>query len=72
MGKAAAMLEHRQTDDAAQKAEQDALDRLALVLDALKPEKPGNEGDNAGGGGGGAAPDRAIRACPGASAPRKN
>ncbi len=53
MGRAAAMLDRRQTDAAAQQAEQDALARLALVLEALKPDKPGNQDDSGGGGGGG-------------------
>ena len=53
MGQAAKMLDGRQTDAATQQAEQTALDRLALVLEALKPEQPGNPNDSGNPGAGG-------------------
>jgi hypothetical protein len=40
MGRAASLLNHRETGQSTQQAEQAALARLALVLKALEPEKP--------------------------------
>jgi myosin heavy subunit len=48
MGRAAGLLERRETGSATQQAEQSALSRLAMVLEALKPETPAKQGDGAG------------------------
>jgi len=56
MGLAAARLERRQTGPATVEAEQHALQRLQMLLEALKSEEPGNEEDGGGGGGGGQQP----------------
>ena len=72
MGQAAALLDRRQTDAATQQAEQDALGRLALVSEALKPEKPDSQGNKSGGGGGGGQGNQGNQGAPGASARPKN
>lgn len=53
MGRAAAALERRQTDAAAQQAEQDALSRLGQLDAALTPEPPDADPDGSSGGQGG-------------------
>ncbi len=65
MGQAAALLDRRQTDAATQQAEQDALGRLALVSEALKPEKPDSQGNKSGGGGGGGQGNQGNQGAPG-------
>ncbi|MGD0898099.1 MAG: hypothetical protein ABR915_09715 [Thermoguttaceae bacterium] len=52
MGRAAALLDRRQTGAATQEAQQNALARLDLILKALEPEKPGAQPDGDGGGDG--------------------
>jgi hypothetical protein len=54
MGRAAALLNRRRTDARAQQAEQNALKRLGQLLEALKPEEPGDEPADPGSGQGGA------------------
>ncbi|OHB70840.1 MAG: hypothetical protein A2V70_14195 [Planctomycetes bacterium RBG_13_63_9] len=54
MDRAAAMLQRNRTDGTTQQAENDALRRLDLVLEALKAEPPEVEPDGGGEGGGGA------------------
>jgi len=49
MGRAAALLDRRETGDGAQRAEHDALRRLDMLLEALKPEEPTAESDGGGG-----------------------
>jgi hypothetical protein len=49
MGRAAALLDRRETGDGTQQAEQDALQRLDMLLEALKPEEPTAESDGGGG-----------------------
>jgi len=49
MGRAAALLDRRETGDGTQRAEQDALRRLDMLLEALKPEEPTAESDGGGG-----------------------
>ena len=50
MGRAAALLQRRQAGLATQQAEQNALERLKLMLAAMEPEEPGKtaSGDDAG------------------------
>ncbi len=50
MGRASALLQRRQTGPTTQTTEQNAIDRLKLILTAMEPEKPG---DAANGGGAG-------------------
>ncbi len=52
MGRAAEGLEQRQTGAATQQAEQNALARLALVLEALQPDKPASPPADGSSGGG--------------------
>lgn len=53
MGRAAAMLDRRLTGRATQEAQQSALARLALLLRAVEPEKPGEGPEGSGNGGAG-------------------
>jgi len=65
MGRAAGMLDRRQTDAPTQEIEQHAAGRLDLVLEALKEEPPEDDDSNAGGGegqAGGGLPGEAIQA----------
>jgi len=55
MGRAAELLGQRQTGPPTQEAEQHALGRLDLLLEALKPEPPEPEQENNGGNGAGGA-----------------
>jgi hypothetical protein len=50
MGRAFSLLQQRQTGPATQQSEQNAVERLKLILAAMEPEKPGEQ---AGGGGAG-------------------
>ncbi len=50
MGRAADELARRQTGPTAQQAQQSALDRLAILLTALEPEKPDSNPGSSGGG----------------------
>ena len=52
MGRAAALLDRRLTGQATQEAQQSALARLALLLKAVEPEKPGAGPEGSGNGGG--------------------
>jgi hypothetical protein len=49
MGRAFTLLEQRQTGPATQQSEQNAIDRLKLILTAMEPEKPGEKPANGGG-----------------------
>ncbi len=53
MGRAAALLDRRNTGAPTQQAEQNALRRLGQLLEALKPEEPEEDPDSAKGGQGG-------------------
>ena len=44
MGRASALLQRRQTGPATQQAEQNAIDRLKLMLTAMEAEEPGKTG----------------------------
>ena len=50
MGRAAALLQRRQTGPATQQSEQNAIDRLKLMLAAMEPEKPGEQANGGGAG----------------------
>ncbi len=50
MGLAAGLLDRGRTGTAARKAQQGAVRRLAMLLEALKPEEPGSQSDSAGAG----------------------
>ena len=43
MGRASALLQRRQTGPATQQAEQNAIDRLKLILAAMEAEEPGED-----------------------------
>jgi hypothetical protein len=61
MAEAATMLDRRETAAPTQQAERKALARLALVLEALKPDKPDNQDNQGGGGQGNQGPPGSVR-----------